>query len=76
MLETIKNGILTIVDFFTTVFDYVVGFIQDTIDFITRLPNAVEEVIDLVGDFLPPSVLAIFVSLLGVVVILRVLGRT
>lgn len=76
MLATIKDGILTIVDFFVTVFDFVVGFIKDTVAFISRLPAAVEEVTDLVSQFLPAEVLAIFVSILAFVIILRLLGRT
>lgn len=75
MLETIKNGILTIVDFFVTVFDFVVGFIKDTVDFIAKLPAAITQVIDQISKFLPPEVIAILVSVLAVVIILRVLGR-
>lgn len=75
MLETIKNGILTIVDFFVTVFDFVVGFIKDTVDFIAKLPAAITQVTDQISKFLPAEVIVLLISVLAVVIILRVLGR-
>lgn len=75
MLETIKNGILTIVDFFVTVFDFVVGFIKDTVDFITKLPTAITQVTDQISKFLPTEIISILGAVLAVVIILRVCGR-
>lgn len=75
MLNAIKQTIQQIADFFSSVIDFVVGFIKDTISFISKIPEAVEEVTDLASSFFPPAILALFVSALAVVVILRVLGR-
>lgn len=75
MLNAIKQTTQQIADFFSSVIDFVVGFIKDTVSFIAKIPEAVEDVTDLASSFFPPEILALFVSALAVVVILRVLGR-
>lgn len=75
MLNAIKQTIQQIADFFSSVIDFVVGFIKDTINFIGKIPEAVEEVTDLASSFFPAEILALFISALAIVVILRVLGR-
>ena len=75
MLSKIWNAIKSISSFFTTIIDFVVNFIKDTVSFIGKIPEALEKVTDLAGDFFPPAILALFVSALGIIVILRVLGR-
>lgn len=75
MLSSIKEILTNIGDFFSTVIDYVVGFIEDTVYFMGKLASSVTDALALLDDFFPSSVLTIFAGLIGVVVILRILGR-
>lgn len=75
MLQTIKDGILSIVSFFDSVIGFVVGLIEDTTNFISKIPESVEQVTSYMTAFLPPEVMVLLVGILAIVVILRVLGR-
>lgn len=75
MLATIKDTLLGIGKFFSTIIDFVVGFINDTVNFIKQIPEAVEEITELANSFFPPEIALMLVGLLAILVILRVLGR-
>ena len=75
MLASIKDALVSILDFFSSIIDFVVGFIKDTINFLAKIPVAVENVSDMATSFFPPQILALFVSALAVLVILRIVGR-
>lgn len=74
MLETIKNTLLSIGDFFVTIFDFVVGFVNDIINVIKYCASAVAKIPDYFA-WLPAEILAIIVALFAIVVIYKVLGR-
>lgn len=74
MLSTIKDYIATIGEFFSSIFDFVVGFFEDvayiiklTAEFVAKIPSYF--------DWLPEPVLALIISIFAVVVIYKVLGR-
>ena len=66
-LGGIGNGLMMIVDFVISFFEDVAYIIKLTGEFVLKIPEYL--------SFLPPSVLAIVVSIFTVVVIYKVLGR-
>lgn len=74
MLETIKETLLNIGDFFVTIFDFVVGFVNDIIDVIKYCGEAFAKIPDYFS-WLPVEILGIILALFAIVVIYKVLGR-
>lgn len=75
MLDSIKQTVQQIADFFATIIDFVVGFVKDTVNFIAKLPEAISDVLEMAESFFPVEILTLFGAALAMVVILRVLGR-
>lgn len=75
MLASIKEILSNIGNFFSTVIDYVVGFIEDLVYFMGKLASSVTDALALLDDIFPVEIITIFGSLIAVVVILRILGR-
>ena len=74
MFDKIQEALNTIVEFFSTVFDFVVDFVQDTLyvvkltgEFVLKIPDYF--------SWLPAPVLALIVTAFSVVVIYKILGR-
>lgn len=67
----ILNGIWT---FFSSVYDFVVGFFEDVV-YVIRLTAHFVAQIPSYFDWLPPECLALIVGIFAVVVIYKVLGR-
>lgn len=66
-LSGIGNGIMSIVDFVIGFFEDIAYIVKLTGEFVLKIPEYL--------GFLPPSVLAIVVSIFSIVVIYKVLGR-
>lgn len=74
MLDTIKNVLVGIGDFFVSIYEFVIGFFRDiayvielTAEFVAKIPDYF--------DWLPAEVVALIVVIFGIVVIYKVLGR-
>ena len=74
MLETIKNTLIDIGNFFTTIFDFVISLFEDLV-YIVQVTGKCIASIPQVLCFLPPAVLTIFVAVFGIVVIYKIAGR-
>lgn len=74
MLESILNTLTSIGDFFASVVEWVADFIEDLVQMAKYLGQAVAE-FPSYFNWLPSSVLAILITLIGIVVIYKFLGR-
>lgn len=74
MLESIKNGITSILDFFFSIGEFVVGFVKDLGTLATTLADTVSSIPDYFS-WLPPELLASILAIFGIVVLYKVLGR-
>ncbi len=74
MLQGIFDIIKKIGDFFTSIVDFIVTLFEDLVKFIKMLGIFVAKIPEWFS-WLPAPVLALIVILIGVVVLLRVLGR-
>lgn len=74
MLQSVLDVFTKIGDFFASVIDFVVSFFSDVVNFIKMLGIFVAKIPDWFS-WLPSEVVSIIVTLIGVVVLLRVLGR-
>lgn len=74
MLESIKNTLQMIGDFFIAVFDFVVGFVEDIIYVVKITAEAVASIPNYL-TFLPGSVGALIITIMAIVVIYKILGR-
>lgn len=75
MLSAIKDTVLGIGEFFSTIIDFVKGFITDSVNFIKQIPIAFEEAYNAATSIIPNEILILFAAALTVVIVLRVLGR-
>jgi len=73
-LASIKEYIVSIGEFFSSIFDFVIGIFEDiayvvklTAEFVVKIPDYF--------SWLPPELVALIVTIFGVVVIYKVLGR-
>jgi len=73
-LASIKEYIVSIGEFFSSIFDFVIGFFEDvaymiklTAEFVMNIPDYF--------SWLPPQLVALIVTIFGIVVIYKVLGR-
>ena len=74
MLESILNTLTSIGDFFASIIEWVADFIEDLVQMAKYLGQAVVE-FPTYFNWLPSSVLAILITLVGIVVIYKFLGR-
>lgn len=75
MLENIKEILQQIGDFFSLVTTWIVDFFKDSAFFIKQLSSSVTQAGSFVGQIFPAELVTAFLALIGIVVILRVLGR-
>ena len=74
MLQGILDVLTKIGDFFSSVVDFIVSIFQDLANFIKMLGLFVSKVPDWFS-WLPAPAVALVITLIGTVVLLRVLGR-
>lgn len=74
MLETIKNFIVGIGDMINTGWDFLIGIFED-IAYLIKLLYTFLADIPSYFSWLPVEVVAVIVTIFGVVVVLRVIGR-
>ena len=74
MLESILTVLGSIGNFIASIVDWVADFIEDLVQMAKYLGQAVVEFPGYF-DWLPSSVLAILITLIGIVVIYKFLGR-
>lgn len=74
MLESIKNGITAILDFFSSIGEFVVGFVKDLGTLATTLADTVTSIPDYFA-WLPAELLVSLIAIFGIVVLYKVLGR-
>ncbi len=74
MLETIKNALIDIGNFFTTIFDFVISLVEDLVYIVQATGKALTSIPSLFS-WLPPPVLALLITIFGVVVIYKISGR-
>lgn len=76
MLSNISETLGIIVDFFKSIVDFVVGFVEDTITMVKTLTETVTAIPDLISTFLPPYAIAGILGLFAILVIYIVIGRS
>lgn len=64
----------TIADFFVAIFEIVMSLVRDIIEMVKMLGDFVVQIPDLF-DWLPPAVIGTIVTIFGVVVIYKIIGR-
>lgn len=64
-----------IFDMLVTLFDFLLGFIEDIVYVATLLPDIVSDVSTLITSFIPAPVLSIILACVTLTVVYRVLGR-
>lgn len=74
MLETIKNFIVGIGDMINTGWDFLIGIFED-IAYLIKLLYTFLADIPSYFSWLPAEVVAVIVTIFGIVVVLRVIGR-
>lgn len=74
MLDTIKNVILGIADMFTSVFDFLIGLVEDIV-YVIKLCTSFVTKIPAYFAWLPSEAVAIVVVIFSVVVLYKVMGR-
>lgn len=74
MLETIKNILFSIGDFFTSIYEFVIGLFEDLV-FIIKACGKVLSFIPNAFSWLPAPILALIIAIFGVVVIYKIAGR-
>lgn len=74
MLSSIKDYIVSIGEFFNSIFDFVLDFFSD-IAYVIKLTGEFVLGIPDYFSWLPAEAVALIVSIFGIVVIYKVLGR-
>lgn len=74
MLSSIKEYIVSIGEFFSSIFDFVLDFFSD-IAYVIKLTSEFVLGIPDYFSWLPAEAVALIVSIFGIVVIYKVLGR-
>lgn len=75
LLSTIKDILYGFFESVGTFFDFVVGFISDTVDVLVKAGVALGNAMTWIAVMIPPEAALIFTSILSVVVIYKFLGR-
>lgn len=70
MISAIKE----VYNIIKTLFDFIIGFVQDLIELVKMVGEAVVKLPELLG-FLPSALLTLLLLLVGVAVMYKVLGR-
>ena len=74
MLETIKEILFNIGNFFTTIFDFVVGFVNDIISVVKYTGQAIAQIPQLL-EWINPTLIGMLLAAFAVVIIYKILGR-
>lgn len=74
MFDAIANGIQSIVDFFSMVIDFVITLVSDIGKMAVALGETIVKLPTYLG-FLPSSIIAVFLTIFGIVVVYKILGR-
>lgn len=74
MLETIKDIIMVPINLMMSLFDFVIGWIEDVV-FIVKMTASFVAKIPTLFSWLPSEAVVLIVWIFGVVVIYKVLGR-
>ena len=73
-LKTLADGFQQVLDFFSNVTEFIIDFIGDIV-YIIKITGEMVVKIPAYFSWLPSEALALVVSIFGVVVIYKVLGR-
>lgn len=73
-MQTIINFLKSIVDGFLSVIDFAISFFQDLVGMISLIGGVVAEIPEYFG-WLPEELLAMVITLFGIVVLYKILGR-
>lgn len=74
MLDAIKDGLNSVLDFFTLIWDFVTGLIDDIVNLTTTVTETVKNIPDYFS-WLPAEIVVSIVALFGIVVVYKILGR-
>ncbi|MBQ8624154.1 MAG: hypothetical protein IJ424_07290 [Oscillospiraceae bacterium] len=74
MLESIKEILFNIGDFFVTIYDFVVGFVNDIVSVVKYTGQAVAQIPQLL-EWVNPALIGMLLAAFAVVVIYKILGR-
>lgn len=74
MLEAIKEGILSIVDFFTSIGDFITSIVENTIMFVDSYSTVMSKLPEWI-DYLPAFLIVAVLPLFTVQIVLRLIGR-
>lgn len=74
MLSFISNVLTSIADFFVSVWNFIINLIEDIV-YVVKLASEVIGEIPSFFSWMPASVLALLVALLGIVVVYKVINR-
>lgn len=74
MLSFISDVLSSIANFFVSVWNFIINLIEDIV-YVVKLAGEVIGEIPSFFTWMPPSVLALLVALLGIVVVYKVINR-
>lgn len=74
MLESIKEAIFSIADFFTMIIDFIISLVKDIV-YVVELTGETIAKIPKLFAWLPAELLALLLAAFAVVVIYKVIGR-
>lgn len=74
MLESIKEVLFKIGDFFVMIFDFVVGFVEDIVSVVKYTGQAIAQIPQLL-EWVNPALIGMLLAAFSVVVIYKILGR-
>lgn len=74
MLETIKEILFDIGNFFVTIYDFVVGFVNDIVSVVKYTGQALAQIPQLL-EWINPTLVGMLLAAFAVVVIYKILGR-
>ena len=79
MLKQIADGLSSFFSFVATLVDFVIGMVEDIIEFMIMLPKYLATLGDMLPRFFPGEVagalVGSFITVFSIIVLLRVLGR-
>ncbi len=74
MLESIKEVLFNIGDFFVTIYDFVIGLVNDIINVVKYTGQAMAQIPKLL-EWINPTLIGMLLAAFAVVVIYKILGR-
>lgn len=74
MFDALVNGIQSIIDFFSMIIDFVITMFTDIGKMAVALGETITKLPTYLG-FLPSSIIAVFLTIFGIVVVYKILGR-